>query len=163
MSQWDPSPGANPYGSPGSFSEHNQHAEITPQSVEFIRQSRPWAILVGVVAILMSLLMALGAVGAGVTEPVGPLENKQLRMMLIVIYGAMSVAGMVGGIVALRYGSRAARLSRDATTANMEQVLRSMRNIWRVVGVAAAILIILFIFQIVNGLMAAMKLQEIEV
>jgi hypothetical protein len=119
-------------------------AGVTEMSVEMLRQTKPWVMVISVLMflgagfmLLASLLMMAGAAfspsGSGVTAAVA------------VIYVPMAVLYIYPAVKLWKYGGAINRLVLNRDTSDLEGALEQQKSFWKFSGITALIFIILYI------------------
>lgn len=148
----------NPYQAPSAAPQAPvaqdytvQQVELSPRLVDLFRRTKGWVIFVGVMAIILGLLAILGGVAMLILMSSSSPELQE-------IYGYGSIIGVIGvgylvvGALSIFIGARlcgyAASINRLQTTSSMqnaETAVDRQRAVWKLIGVLAAVLILMMI------------------
>lgn len=111
--------------------------QITSQSLEMLRGTKPWILLIGIVAILLSALAFFAVVG-GVMQRSGGLGLGGLPrvyqgiFILTLVFGGLS---LFLGILMIRYSISIGRFLRSNNLDDMEKSIKIGRSFWRTAGI----------------------------
>lgn len=136
----------NPYSPPGASPDAVPDApppytmlDVTPVSeatVEILRGTRPWVVLLSVLAFIGGGLMA--AVGLIAAASKGP------AALLGLVYVPIAAAYVYPGIKLRGYGAAIARLTATRTSADLEDALRQQKSFWKFSGIASLALLAVY-------------------
>ena len=132
----------NPYAPPseGQAQLRSGSGEVSPQTIEALRSTRPWAMVqaviglsTGVLSVLVGLLVLATAEGLEGAGPIGA--------------GYIVFGVMVGGVgwSALRYGRAILQLLHGGGVAELELALDRQARFWRLIGLLALLAVLSFI------------------
>lgn len=158
MSNWDPTAGDNPYDSPSSsFADKQSEGQITPRTVETMRQTRTWAMFVGVIGVIFGLLsLAVCLMGMMMISNVPPGTPEQAQMALgTAVQFVSGLVQLIVGSCALRFSGRTADFVASRSVAQLDLALQAQLTFWRVLGIIAAIMVGLIVLAFVLGVLAA--------
>jgi hypothetical protein len=146
----------NPYSAPNvDFRESAKphfSGDVTPRTIELLRQTRPWVWFLGVLGILGSVLMfcgsgfmffGAGGVGGGPGNPLA---------FIAVIYVIMALFYIVPSLMLIRYGQRISNLMAERSTYRLEMAIEAQRSFWRFLGIVIAVMIAIYLVIIVGSI-----------
>ena len=142
-----PTEDVNPYASPRTPSEHlfpGQHAgappAITPGIYRALAETRPWVLFLSILGLIVGGLMVVAGLGLGLVAMV----SEQFEMLgmgfVYLIYAAIYLAG---AYFLLLYARRIGSFQRTNQIYDLEAALVAQKSFWRLVGIIAAIVLVL--------------------
>lgn len=134
-------------------------AGVSDMTMETMRQTKPWVMLMGVFTLLGSAFMLLAAIlmmGVGAMMPRnGPVSSAVLGL----VYLPMAALYVYPGIKLWQYGSAIGRLMATRATSELEAALAQQKSFWKFVGILTLVIVVLyaviFLFAIVGGIIGA--------
>ncbi len=132
----------------------------TARAMDLLRQTKPWARLMGVVAIVMSgLIMVLGLalIGMSGANPrvFGPMAG--VGAIGGVIYIGLGAIYIIPGIFLNRYATLIGTALRSNRSEDLEGALQAQKSFWKFVGIFTTIIlsiyVLIFIFAMLGLLM----------
>lgn len=140
-----PGPAMAPAASPGAVSE---------TAVEMLRQTRPWVLFLAILAFIGCagmLLVGLMMIGVALIAPSsGP--EKGLQAAIGAVYLPMAALYVYPAIKMWTYGSAIARLTSSRATEDLEAALSQQKSLWKFMGIAAIVVIGLYVLVFVGAL-----------
>ncbi len=143
----------NPYSPPGAVPDTYPAApppyaalDATPVSeatVEILRGTRPWVVLLSVLAFIGSGLMAAVGLIAAAFSMLAP-GAKGSAALLGLVYFPIAAVYVYPGIKLWGYGAAIARLTATRTSADLEDALRQQKSFWKFSGIASLALLALY-------------------
>jgi hypothetical protein len=163
----------NPYSPPGLPSEAYpaanlnygaaSSAAVSETTVELLRQTRPWVMLLSILAFVGSGLMAVVGLCLGAWAMLAPGGKGQAAVGLI--YVPLALFYIYPGLKLWGYGSAIARLMDTRSSADLEDALGQQRSFWKFSGIASVIVLGLyaigFVVLIAVGALAAAGLSKL--
>ncbi len=145
--------GDNPYESPSyddssAFADDKQSTTVSFQTLEMLRQTRPWVLFLSILGFISAGLMILGGgcmsiVGlASVVD--GPSPMGASSVGLAAMYAVIGLLYLVPSIHLYRYGARIGMLLQFPGQQYLEQALESQKSFWKFVGIMTAIILVLY-------------------
>ncbi len=150
----------NPYSAPAQQQPHYGQAQqgysieqghgVSPRMVDLFNRTRGWALFIGILAIIGSCFMILGALGvifAGsmMASNAGPGLPAGMVLILGLFYGFGGGIGIFLGVKCIKYSGAIRALSFNHSTASAEEALDHQRVVWKTVGILGIIWLCLFI------------------
>ena len=120
---------------------------VTDATMDLLRQTRPWVVLLGVLALIGSGLMFLFGLLAAIAGLVMP--NKGMTAALGLAYVPLALLYVYPGIKLWRYGNAIARLTTSRSTSDLEEALGHQKSFWKFAGIASLVLIVVYVIGIV--------------
>ncbi|MDB5333372.1 MAG: hypothetical protein JWP03_4523 [Phycisphaerales bacterium] len=108
--------------------------EFTHQSMEMLRQTRPWALFISIIFFPVGGLCAFATLAMIAALIFGRSGPPSLRWLVAGIV-LLSLVYVIPAIYMVRFSSKVARLVRMRRTADLEAALAEMRNVFRVSGI----------------------------
>jgi hypothetical protein len=129
-------------------------AAPTETTIELLRQTRPWVLLLSVLSFIGSAIMLFLGIGMAVAGlAVG--GEKGLPAMMGLAYVPFSLLYIYPGIKLWSYGSAIARLVASRAVGDLETALAQQKSFWKFAGIASIVMIVLYILAIVGVVVAA--------
>jgi hypothetical protein len=155
-----PPPGG--YGQPPPYAATAQPGVgVSPNSVELLRQTRPWVMFLSILMFIGSGFMLLGGIammGMGATLG-GRGAGAFPGMILGAIYLPLAFVYIYPAVKLWSYASAIGRLNNSRMTEDLESALGHQKSFWKFCGILTIVLIALyivfFLIAIVGGVMAA--------
>jgi hypothetical protein len=146
-------PPMSPYAAPPAMAPPAPSSVVSEQSIEMLRQTRPWVILIGVLCFLGCGLMVLEGLGAVAMGAMASAAAKSAIPMLIgLVYVPMGLLYIYPGIKLIKYAGAIGRLLQTRASADMDAALEQQKSFWKFSGIAAIVVIVL---TIVGAIVAA--------
>ena len=159
MSNWDPAAGgaSNPYDSPtgpSNFADSGAGKEITYQTIEIMRQTRPWAMVVGIASVILGCLsIALALFFVALID-----EANQAEIVSgVVVYVVGGIVQLIVGVFSIRFSSKAGAFVASGSIPHLDDALQAQRSIWRLTGTIAAIMLGLLMLGLMAGVLGTMR------
>jgi hypothetical protein len=133
-----PAPPA-PYGAPpaGNVSEH---------AVELLRQTRPWVLFLSVLFFLASGFMLLAGLGMVALGAATTTDAAKFSPALIgLVYVPLAFLYVYPAIKLWKYGSAIGQLVASRSAADLEAALGQQKSFWKYSGIAAIVVIVLYV------------------
>lgn len=155
------SPPAGGFGAPAELAAPEGRAGVSDLTMETMRQTKPWVMLMGVVTLLGSAFMLLAAIlmmGMGAMMPrSGPVSPALLGL----VYLPMAAMYVYPGIKLWQYGSAIGRLMMSRQTSDLEQALAQQKSFWKFVGILTLVIVVLyglfFVVALIGGIAGASR------
>lgn len=141
-----------------SYSMPQQESLIfTPRAMDMLRQTKPWARLIGVMILIAAALMiGIALIGLIATSALGGRGGPQA--MVLLIYIPISLLYIMPGLYLNRYASRIGELMRLKRADVLESTLEAQKSFWKFVGIVTLVVIGIYILVIaIVVLVAAMR------
>jgi hypothetical protein len=148
-------PPTSPYAqSPAMAPAANPGGAVSEQSVEMLRQTRPWVMLMGVLCFIGSAFMllggfamlAMGAFASATTKSAAP-------MALGVVYIPLAGLYIYPGLKLTKYAGAIGRLLQTRASPDLDAALEQQKSFWKFAGITTIVMIILYIVFFI-GMMA---------
>jgi hypothetical protein len=107
---------------------------VSDRAIELLRQTRPWALMIGVLSLLgcgFCVLVGLGMSAFGFAE-----GGREFPGWIGLLYVPMGAVGVYPGVKLCAYDSAIGRLVRSRTSAELEQALGQQKSFWKYCGIA---------------------------
>jgi hypothetical protein len=130
-----PAAGVN-YGATGSVA-------VSDTTVELLRQTRPWVLLLSILAFVGSALMALVGVALAAYGMLAP-GGKASQAAVGLVYVPIALFYIYPGIKLWGYGSAIARLMTTRSSADLEDALGQQKSFWKFSGIASVVVLGLY-------------------
>jgi hypothetical protein len=127
---------------------------VSEQSVEMLRQTRPWVMLIGVLCFIGSAFMLLGGlavIAMGALASAG--AKSAAPMALGLVYIPLSGLYIYPGLKLTKYGGTIGRLLQSRASADLDAALEQQKSFWKFAGITTIIMIVLYILFFI-GMMA---------
>jgi hypothetical protein len=127
---------------------------VSEQSIEMLRQTRPWVMLIGVLCFIGSAFMLLGGlavIAMGALASAG--AKSAAPMALGLVYIPLSGLYIYPGLKLTKYGSVIGRLLQSRASADLDAALEQQKSFWKFAGISTIVMIILYILFFI-GMMA---------
>lgn len=123
---------------------------ITETMLVQLRGTRPWALLVAVVLIILAVFMLLGTAGiilAGVAmsmagEAATAGAPMAIFLVIGVFYGVGAITYMLMGIYLAKYSSAISTAVMSGHAQDMTQALEQQRKFWKVAGIVTLLMMV---------------------
>jgi hypothetical protein len=137
-------------------------AEVSETTVELLRQTRPWVMLLSIFAFVGSGLMAVVGLCLGAWAMFAQGAKGQAAIGLI--YVPLALFYIYPGIKLWGYSSAIARLMASRSIADLEDALGQQKSFWKFSGIASVVVLglyaIAFVVLIAVGALAAAGLSK---
>jgi hypothetical protein len=138
---------------------------VSELAVELLLQTRPWVQLISVLCLLGCLFMIAGGLLVFVVGIAGSLTKTQtdtpFPAWLGLVYVPLAGIYVYPGIKLWTYATAISRLRMSRAAVDLENALRQQKSFWKYSGIAALVLIALYILLLAGlaivGVTAAMK------
>jgi hypothetical protein len=120
---------------------------VSELAVLFLQQTRPWVLLLSVLTFLSSGLMFLLGAGILVLGAAAAFATSDKFPVVLVglFYLPLGLIGLYPGIKLWKYGSAIGQLLLSRSSADLEQALGQQKSFWKYSGIAAIVLLVLYI------------------
>jgi hypothetical protein len=137
------------YGAPAA-------GAVSDLALDLMRQTRPWVIFLSVLCFLGSgvmLLLSLGAIalGAFASASGAKLQEGFSGALLAAIYLPLAAIYVYPGLKLWKYGSAIGRLLLSRSPTDLEQALAQQKSFWKYSGIAAIVMMVLYIVVIIGA------------
>lgn len=118
--------------------------------VDKLRQTQPWLRFMGILAMIATVLMALGGAGAaliGGLALAGVIKVPSVNAILLplgLLYLALAGVYLFPSLHLLRSAAAIRRLGAGADAADLLAALEGQRRFWKFVGITAIVFVILY-------------------
>ena len=148
-------PPTTPYAPPPAMAPPAPGGMVSEQSVEMLRQTRPWVMLMGVLCFIGSAFMLLGglaviAMGALASATTA---KSAAPMALGLVYVPLSGLYIYPGLKLTKYGGAIGRLLQSRAIPDLDAALEQQKSFWKFAGITTIVMIVLYIFLFI-GMMA---------
>jgi hypothetical protein len=133
---------------------------VSEVAVDLLRQTRPWVMFLSVLSFIgcaFMLLAGLAMVGVGLMASGA---EKGVQALIGAVYLPMAGLYVYPGIKMWTYGSAIGRLLSSRSTVDLEEALRQQKSFWKFGGIAAIVVIglyiVVFLGALVVGVVASM-------
>ena len=128
---------------------------VSEQSVEMLRQTRPWVMLMGVLCFIGSAFMVLGGLAMIGMGAVASASTKSAMPMGLVGFIYLPLAGLYiyPGLKLTKYGGAIGRLLQSRAVPDLDAALEQQKSFWKFAGITTIIMIVLYILFFI-GMMA---------
>lgn len=139
----------NPFLPPSApAAEEAPQGGVSSATLEALRGTRPWVMLLGIVGLIGSGLLLVFTLFVAIAGSAGGLGKPEL-LAAAVVYLLMSLLYVYPSIQLIRFGQAIGRLTAGGAIADLEAALGLQRSFWRYVGVMALVVIALYVVIIV--------------
>lgn len=148
-------PPTSPYAQAPAMAPPAPGGAVSEQSVEMLRQTRPWVMLMGVLCFIGSAFMLLGGLGMMAMGAMASATAKSSAapMALGVIYIPLAGLYVYPGLKLTKYGGAIGRLLQSRAPADLDAALLEQKSFWKFAGITTVVMIVLYIVLII-GMMA---------
>jgi len=143
-------PPAAAYGAPYAASPSHGAAPteaVTELAIESLRQTRPWVLFLSVLAFLGSGFMLLAGIGMTIVGLVAS-KGQGFQSLIGLAYIPFGLVYVYPAVKMWAYGSAISRLSMSRSTSDLEAALVQQKHIWKFLGIAAIVMIIVYALMI---------------
>jgi hypothetical protein len=126
---------------------------VSEQSIEMLRQTRPWVMLMGVLCFIGSAFMLLGGlavIGMAAMESVS--GKSAVPMAVGLIYIPLAGLYIYPGLKLTKYGSTIGRLLQSRAAPDLDAALEQQKSFWKFAGITTIVMIVLYIFIIIGAM-----------
>lgn len=135
----------------GSFT-----AQVSPGSIQALRETRPWVLLLAVLGLIGTGLMLLAGVamavmgaGFGASMPSSPampgFGGTGFFVGIGILYLIMALLYFYPILKLLKFSGAISRLNRSGALADLEEALRQQKSFWKFIGILAVVMIVLYV------------------
>lgn len=145
-------PPTSPYAPAPAMAPPATAGVVSEQSLEMLRQTRPWVLLMGVLCFIGSAFMLLGGLGMlamGAMASATASAKTFAPMAIGVIYIPLAGLYVYPGLKLTKYGSVIGRLLQTRASADMEAALEQQKSFWKFAGITTIVMIVLYIVLII--------------
>ncbi len=130
---------------------YHQTGQVPPGSIQALRETRPWVLLLAILGMLGTGLMLLGGLGmllmgASASRATGMPAGMMAGMAILYLF--IAVLYLYPIIKLFKYASAISRLNHSGAASDMEDALRQQKSFWKFVGIAAILVIVVYIIVI---------------
>ncbi|HTQ43654.1 MAG TPA: DUF5362 family protein [Polyangiaceae bacterium] len=148
-------PPTTPYAPPPAMAPPAPGGMVPEQSVEMLRQTRPWVMLMGVLCFIGSAFMLLGglaviAMGALAAATAG--GKSAAPMALGIVYIPLSALYIYPGLKLTKFGGAIGRLVQSRAAPDLDAALEQQKSFWKFAGITTVVMIVLYIFVIIGAM-----------
>ncbi|MCA9216343.1 MAG: hypothetical protein KDB27_24915 [Planctomycetales bacterium] len=154
----DDIPPVNPFQAPTSDQPHGQIVGDN-ETAQLLSQTRPWTLTIGILMIIGSAFMVLGGLGmvvmslAGAGGAAGP---QVFGLTAIgVFYLVIAALYVIPAMLLLKYSRRISDYVGSPTVSNLNAAIGAQKSFWRFCGIAALLLIVVYVVGIVIAVVFA--------
>jgi len=128
---------------------------VTEQSVEMLRQTRPWVMLMGVLCFIGSAFMLLGGLAVIAMSALESAATKSVfpTAALGVIYIPLAGLYIYPGLKLTKYGGAIGRLLQSRAAPDLDAALEQQKSFWKFAGITTIVMIVVYILFFI-GMMA---------
>ncbi|HEY4012432.1 MAG TPA: DUF5362 family protein [Polyangiaceae bacterium] len=151
----------NPYSPPGLSADIYPGAPpayaappngaVSEAAVELLRQTRPWVVLLSIVAFIGSAAMVLIAIFMAGVAAFGP-GAKGSMALLGLLYLPLGLLYIYPGVKLWSYGAAISRLAASRSVADLEDALAQQKSFWKFSGVASIVLFVVYAIAIIAAI-----------
>ncbi len=147
-------PPTSPYAPPPAMAPPAPGGAVSEQSVEMLRQTRPWVMLMGVLCFIGSAFMLLGGLGMLAMGALATATTKSAAPMALgVVYIPLAGLYVYPGLKLTKYAGAIGRLLQSRGPADLDAALLEQKSFWKFAGITTVVMIVLYIVLII-GMMA---------
>jgi uncharacterized membrane protein (DUF485 family) len=126
---------------------------VSEQSVEMLRQTRPWVMLMGVLCFIGSAFMLLGGFAMLAMGALASATAKSAAPMAVgVIYIPLAGLYVYPGLKLTKYAGAIGRLLQSRASADLDAALEQQKSFWKFAGITTVVMIVLYIFIIIGAM-----------
>jgi hypothetical membrane protein len=142
QSGYTPDVPGSPYGSSSA-------AAVSDLTIQHLRHTRPWVMLLSIVSIVASAFMLLAGLGLAITEVFH--ETTKLPMWLGFLYIPFAGMYVYPAIKLWTYSSAIGRLLVSRATGDLEAALGQQKSLWKYLGISTIVVIVVYIAVLVGA------------
>lgn len=147
-------PPTSPYAQAPAMAPAAPGAMVSEQSIEMLRQTRPWVMLMGVLCFIGSAFMLLGGLGMMAMGALASATAKSAAPMALgVVYIPLAGLYIYPGLKLTKYGGAIGRLLQTRASVDLDAALEQQKSFWKFAGITTIVMIVLYIVLII-GMMA---------
>jgi hypothetical protein len=156
MNPYSP-PAASPAPYPGvspPYEAPSTAGAVSDLAVEMLRQTRPWVMFLAIlsfIACALMIVMGLLMTGIGLMAP-GPAGAKGIQAMVGIVYLPFGFLYIYPGIKMWMYGSAIGRLVATRAPGDLEAALLQQKSFWKFSGIAAIVMVGLYILIFIGAI-----------
>jgi hypothetical protein len=133
---------------------------VSDIAVDLLRQTRPWVMFLSILSFVGCTFMLLAGLGMMAVGLMASGAERGIQALIGAIYLPMAALYVYPGIKMWTYGSAIGRLLRSRATVDLEDALRQQKSFWKFGGIAAIVVIglyvVVFVGALVVGVVAGM-------
>jgi hypothetical protein len=146
-------PPTTPYAPPPAMAPPAPGGMVSEQSIEMLRQTRPWVMLMGVLCFIGSAFMLLGGLGMLAMGAIATATAKSAAPMAVgVIYIPLSGLYIYPGLKLTKYAGAIGRLLQSRAVPDLDAALEQQKSFWKFAGITTVVMIVLYIFIIIAAM-----------
>jgi hypothetical protein len=147
-------PPTSPYAPPPAMAPAAPGGAVSEQSIEMLRQTRPWVMLMGVLCFIGSAFMLLGGLGMLAMGALASATAKSAAPMALgVVYIPLAGLYIYPGLKLTKYGGAIGRLLQSRASVDLDAALGEQKSFWKFAGITTIVMIVLYIIFFI-GMMA---------
>lgn len=149
-------PPTSPYAPPAAMAAAPTApgGAVSELSIEMLRQTRPWVMLMGVLCFIGSAFLLLGGLGMMAMGALASASAKSAAPLAFgVIYIPMAGLYIYPGLKLTKYGGAIGRLLQSRASVDLDAALAHQKSFWKFAGITTIVMIVLYIVLII-GMMA---------
>jgi hypothetical protein len=151
-------PAASPPYAPGGYGAVAPYREPVPNAptdlaVEYLKQTRPWVMLMAVLCFLGAGLMCMAGVGMTAMGLISSSmsSSSPLPMWIIgLVYVPLGGMYVYPGIKLWAYSTSIGRVVANRSIDDLEQALMHQKSFWKFCGIAVIVMFVLYIFMFIG-------------
>ena len=133
--------------------------DVTPRTIEFLKQTKPWVRFIAVLMFIGCALLVLAALvvivaGAAFTD-----FGRVFTVPLGIMYFLLGLLYFVPALFLFRYADAIENLMRRKTSDALESALEHQKSFWKFVGILTVILLIAYGLMLIIMLFIAMAVN----
>lgn len=136
--------------------------QVSAGSVQALRETRPWVLLLAILGVIVTGLMLLGGFGilVGGMMTAGSAGGSAMGLMAVmgVAYLLFALLYLYPVIKLFKYSAAISRLSRTGTVGDLEEALRQQRSFWRILGIVTLVVMALYVVMILVAVVGGASL-----
>ena len=146
------------YAPPGAAVADVEFAggNISGEMIEALRGTKSWVMLIGVLMFVAAVFTVLAAVmmmfGSAVMVGKGQPMPPGVFLGIGIVYLVTAAIDFFLGLYLVKYGSAIGRLLASGQSSDMEDALNHQRKFWKLGGILALIMIVMFVIGIVAAI-----------
>ena len=128
---------------------------VSDLAIDHLRKTRPWVMFLSILCFIgcaFMLLAGLMMIGVGLMASAGSGMEKGFQAMIGAVYLPMGALYIYPGIKMWTYGSAIGRLVASRSTSDLEDALGQQKSLWKFAGIAAIVIIALYILGFLGAL-----------
>jgi len=154
---------SNPYSPPADLAARGPSAHVapspgspTPNAVDLLRRTRPWAMFLAILGFIGGGMMALATLVMGIGAAADSSNfmggDAPVVAVLAAFYAVATAMYIFVSVLMFKYGRAIGFLVQFNRNQELEEALDAQRRLWKTMGVIAIVMMALMVVAMIGGM-----------